>query len=167
MTQRTLVLIRHAKSSWANPLESDFDRPLNERGRHDAPIMGDRLKQRGVIPDIIIASPAKRTTQTARKIARSVGFDLHAIQWEEKLYHCIAPVFEEVIYRISPEVHTAFIVAHNPGITDFINQLSPGFSVDDLPTCGIVAVRFHAEEWDEFSLQPKEVWFYDYPKNED
>ena len=67
--QRRLVMIRHAKSSWANPLQSDFMRPLNERGKTEAPEMGDKLKALGITPDLVIASSAKRTRQTAKRIA--------------------------------------------------------------------------------------------------
>ena len=62
------MLIRHAKSSWANPLQSDYERPLNERGEHDAPMMGKRLKEAGIIPDKIIASTAKRAAQTYKRL---------------------------------------------------------------------------------------------------
>ena len=74
--ERTLILIRHAKSSWNNPLHSDFDRPLNERGNHDAPLMGKKLKLLNIIPDLIVASSAKRTRQTAKLIAEKVGYDV-------------------------------------------------------------------------------------------
>src|ERR1044072_742474 len=97
---RRLVMVRHAKSSWANPLQSDFERPLNDRGEHDAPMMGERLKKLGVVPDLIISSMAKRAKQTAKKVAAAVGYDANKIQWIDKLYHCIPSVFEEVLYEI-------------------------------------------------------------------
>src|SRR5262245_14167295 len=121
--KRTLVMIRHAKSSWANPLQSDFERPLNDRGEHDAPMMGERLKSKGIMHDLIIASTAKRAKQTAKKIAKAIGYDESNIQWQDNLYHCIPVVFEEVIYEINDKVKTVFIVAHNPGITSFVNEL--------------------------------------------
>lgn len=164
--ERTLVMIRHAKSSWANPLQSDFERPLNERGEHDAPMMGQRLKKKGIIPDLIIASTAKRAKQTAKKIAKEVGYDIEKIQWYEKLYHCIPAVFEEVIYEIDSSVKTVFIVAHNPGISSFAHQLSGKFEHDSMPTCGIVGAKFEADEWYEFSRVNKQVFLYDFPKNE-
>ena len=162
--QRTLVLIRHAKSSWDNLTQSDFERPLNERGEHDAPMMGKRLKELGLEPDLIIASTAKRAKQTAKKIADAIAYDKDDIQWEEKLYHCIPAIFEEVIYGIKDKVKTVFIVAHNPGITQFVNQLSPSFSLDDMPTCGAVAAHLDAAHWNEFSIVKKEVFLFEYPK---
>ena len=164
--QRTLVLIRHAKSSWANPLQSDFERPLNERGKVEAPAMGEKLKSLQVIPDLIIASSAKRTRQTAKRIAKEVGYDEADIKWEEKLYHCIPSVFEEVIYEIADIVKTVFIVAHNPGITEFVNQLSPEFSIDNMPTCGVVGVHMEWGEWNIFSTAKRKVFLFEYPGKE-
>jgi phosphohistidine phosphatase len=165
--ERILVMVRHAKSSWANPLQSDFERPLNDRGEHDAPMMGERLKKKGIIPDLIIASTAKRAKQTAKKIAKEVGYDADKIDWQEKLYHCIPSVFEEVIYDVDSPVKTVFIVAHNPGISAFVNQLSDKFSIDHMPTCGVVAAKFEADQWNEFIRVNKQVFLYDYPKNEE
>jgi phosphohistidine phosphatase len=163
--ERILVMIRHAKSSWANPLQSDFERPLNERGEKDAPIMALQLKKHKLIPDLIIASTAKRARQTAKKIAMVLGYDEAKIQWQEKLYHCIPSVFEEVLYDVADDVRTVFIVAHNPGITDFVNELSDGFRTDNMPTCSIVATKFKAAQWNEFSRCAREVFLFEYPKN--
>ncbi len=160
-----LVMIRHAKSSWANPLQSDFERPLNDRGEKDAPMMGERLKDRDIIPDVIISSTAKRAKQTAKKIAKAIGYDEDKIVWYEKLYHCIPLVFEEVLYEVADTVKTIFIVAHNPGITEFVNQLSDQFYTDNMPTCGMVGAKFEAEQWNEFSRTNKTVFLFDYPKN--
>ena len=165
--KRTLILIRHAKSSWSNPLQSDFDRPLNDRGKEDAPVMGKKLKDSKVTPDLIISSTAKRTRQTAKKIAKEVGYDDDNIKWEEKLYHCIPSVFEEVIFGISDTVKTVFIVAHNPGITEFVNLLSPEFSIDNMPTCGIVGMHMEADEWNNFSTVKHKVFLFEYPGKDD
>jgi len=164
MMQRTLVIIRHAKSSWANPLQSDYERPLNDRGEQDAPAMGTRLKEIGIIPDLIIASTAKRAKQTAKKIAVAMGYDVENIKWEEKLYHCIPSVFEEVIYEADDTIKTIFIVAHNPGITGFVNQLSPDFSIDNMPTCGVVGAHVTADEWNQFATADRKVFLFEYPK---
>lgn len=164
--KRTLVLIRHAKSSWANPLQSDYDRTLNDRGNEDAPEMGKRLKNAGIVPDLIIASAATRTRQTATHIANAVGYNVERISWEEKLYHCIPAVFEEVIYEIDDSINTVFIIAHNPGITDFANQLSGDFYTGNMPTCGIVAAHIEADHWNAFTIAKKKVFLFDYPKNE-
>ncbi|MBN9483290.1 MAG: histidine phosphatase family protein [Bacteroidetes bacterium] len=165
MMQRTLVMIRHAKSSWANPLQSDFERPLNDRGEKDAPMMGEELKKRKLVPDLIISSTAKRAKQTAKKIAAAVGYDEANIRWYEKLYHCIPSVFEEVLYEVQDNVKTVYIVAHNPGITEFVNELSDEFYIDNMPTCAVAGIRFEADQWNEFHRIKKEVFLFEYPKN--
>jgi phosphohistidine phosphatase len=156
-------MIRHAKSSWANPLQSDFDRPLNDRGKEEAEEMGKKLKKADLIPDLIIASSAKRTRQTAKRIAKETGYEADDIRWEEKLYHCVPAVFEELIRDIKEKAKTVFIVGHNPGITEFVNQLSEGFYVDSMPTCGIVATTTEAEEWADFSTAERKVFLFEYP----
>lgn len=166
MNQRRLFMVRHAKSSWKNPLQSDFDRPLNDRGEHDAPMMGERLKELDIMPDLIISSTAKRAEQTAKKIAKAIGYDIDKIQWQEKMYHCIPSVFEEVLYEVDDNINTVFMVAHNPGITDFVNELSPDFKMDDMPTCGIAGAEFTAEQWNEFSRVEKKVILFEYPKKD-
>jgi len=164
--QRTLIMIRHAKSSWANPLQSDYDRPLNERGMHDAPMMGERLKKKGLIPDLIISSTAKRAAQTAKKIAAAVDFSEENILWKNRLYQCIPSVFEEVIQEVDDAIQTVFVVAHNPGITDFVNELVPGFRIDNMPTCAMAGVHVEAEFWSDFIHAQKEVFLFDYPKKQ-
>jgi len=164
--QRTLVMIRHAKSSWTTIGEKDFDRPLNDRGKEDAPKMGERLKKMNIIPDLIIASTAKRAKQTAKKIAEAIGYDEEKIQWEEKLYHCGPAEFEGVIYQVDDNVKTTFIIAHNPGITEFVNQLSPAFNIDNMPTCGAVGAYMETDHWNEFPTAKRNVFLFEYPKKE-
>lgn len=162
--ERKLFIIRHAKSSWSNPMQGDFERTLNERGEQDAPMMGKRLKALNIKPDIIIASTAKRASQTARRIAKELNYNKEEIIFVDKLYHCAPKIFVEVINDIDAENKTAIIIAHNPGITDFANQLSDTFRIDNMPTCGIVGVRWEAENWQDFMNQNKEVFLFEYPK---
>lgn len=82
------------------------------------------------------------------------------------LYHCTPAVFEEVIYETDDDMRTIMIIAHNPGTSDFANQLSPEFDVDDLPTGAVVATHVEAKHWTDFSSAGKEVFFYTYPKKE-
>ena len=163
----TLVMIRHAKSSWANPLQSDFERPLNERGKKEAPLIGEKLKSLNLVPDLIISSSAKRTKQTAKRIAKEVDYAVDEIKWEEKLYHCIPSVFVELIQQLDSKVKTVFIVAHNPGITDFVNDLSPQFSIENMPTGGVVGAHITTTEWSEFPTAKKKVFLFEYPKKDD
>ena len=164
--QRTLIMIRHAKAVWASPLENDFDRSLSERGKNEAIDIGKRLKKLNINPDLILSSPSKRTTQTSKRIAEALDYDTGKIQYMEKLYHCIPTVFEEIMHdMVGPGVKTLVFVAHNPGITEFVNRLSHSFSIDDLPTCGVVGAHFKAAEWSTFATTyEKEVFLFEFPK---
>lgn len=165
--KRRIVLIRHAKSSWANPLHSDYDRPLNDRGLQDAPMMGARLKAKGIIPDLIIASTAKRAAKTAKLIAGAVGYDTDKIDWREKLYHCISNVFVDIILTLDDSVQTVFIVAHNPGVSEFASEsAAKGIHIDHLPTCGVAGIELEAEHWYDYNNSERQVFLYDYPKKE-
>lgn len=161
---KRLILIRHAKSSWANPLQSDFDRPLNDRGLHDAPMMGARLKKAGVRTDLIIASTAKRAAQTAIGVAKKIGYPEEKILWREDLYHCIPSVFEEVISEVDNAVQTLLVVAHNPGISEFAAALDNTRSVHHMATCAIAGFDFGSDHWSEVRSAPKTLFIYDTPK---
>jgi phosphohistidine phosphatase len=162
--ERKIFLIRHAKSSWANAFEKDFDRSLNDRGFHDAPLMGKVLKEQGIFPDAIFASAAKRTTQTATLIAEGLHFESKNIQFTQQLYHASDVTIADIIACLNDEWKSVFIVTHNPGITDFVNQLSNKFLIANMPTCGIVGASFHAEHWYDFGNQPKDVFLFEFPK---
>ena len=163
---KRVVLIRHAKSSWANPLQSDFERPLNDRGHQDAPMMGKRLKDAGIIPDKIISSTAKRASQTARHIAKSIGYPEDRIEWQEEMYHCVPAVFEEVIYALDDALETIFIVAHNPGISEFAADLDSSKTVHHMPTCAVVGIQMDADRWSDFRLAGKKLFLNDTPKRQ-
>lgn len=162
---KRLVLIRHAKSSWANPLQSDFERPLNDRGQHDAPLMGERLKEAAIIPHKIISSTAKRAKQTAKHIAAGVGYPANDIEWRDELYHCVEAVFEEVIGSVDDAVQTLFIVAHNPGISDFAASLDSSGSVRHMPTCAVAGIETDIVRWKDFPLAKKKLFLFDIPKS--
>lgn len=163
--KKTIVLIRHAKSSWTGPYGiSDFERPLNERGEHDAPMMGKRLKEIGLMPDLILASSARRSRQTAKRIADAMGYSKNMIHLEDRLYHCDAPMFEQVIREQNEAHNIIFIVAHNPGITDFANHLSEKFTIDNMPTCSIVAASGHWQQWTNWTPAYTEEILFEYPK---
>ncbi len=160
---KTIIIVRHAKSSWDDHTLADFDRPLNERGKHDAPIMAERLlkKQPGV--QAFISSPAKRAKKTATIFAKAYGLEKDDVQLKDELYMAAENVFYKVIGQLPESVNSIAVFAHNPGITDFVNTLTD-FRVDDLPTCGLVAVRCDGP-WESFKDASKEFLFFDYPKN--
>lgn len=163
-SKRTLYMIRHAKSSWSNPADSDFERPLNDRGKRDSPFIGSKLKEKNILPDIIISSTAKRAAQTAKKIATAIGYDISNIKWLDKLYHCSPASYEEVLYELDDDIQSVCIVSHNPGVTQFVNEQSDSFYTDNMPTCAVVGIEFDLNSWQEFNLVDKRIILFEYPK---
>lgn len=160
---KELLLVRHAKSSWANPGQDDFDRPLNERGQKDAPMMAQRLIQKGVSINGIITSTALRAITTARFFAHENKITENSIIRHDFLYHAPPERFVKAILQIPDTISTAAVFAHNPGITDFVNQLTDA-RIDDMPTCAVFAIKIDTDNWKEFSKASKTFWFADWPK---
>ncbi|MBV7528608.1 histidine phosphatase family protein [Chitinophaga sp. sic0106] len=163
---KTLLLIRHAKSSWNDPNTDDFDRPLNKRGKDNAPEMAQRLLDKGVVPELIIASPAKRTRTTAKLMADVWHYPKQAILLEDELYLCYASTFLKVITKIDDDFNAVAIFAHNPGITDFANYLTEEIRIDNVPTAGVFAIQANTDSWQEFDRAKKTFLFFDYPRKD-
>ncbi|MFT4061266.1 MAG: histidine phosphatase family protein [Edaphocola sp.] len=163
---KTLVIIRHAKSDWSALGQTDYDRPLNQRGLNDAPEMGRRLKEQKLIPDLIVASAAQRTTTTAQLIAEAVGYDTGKIALLRKLYHSTPDTLEETVMAQRDDANTLYIVAHNPGVSYFATSCIPNLPMYDLPTCAVVAIKVATKSWANFAAAPKHLLYFDYPKNE-
>ena len=160
---KVLYVVRHAKSSWENTDLSDFERPLNERGEKDAPRMGKRLKERGVLPDIIYASPAIRAWTTAVTIAKILGYDAQGIQSERKLYHADENVLLQSVRHISESIDSVMMVGHNPGLTEFVNDLLED-NIENIPTAGVVAAQLRIDSWKKADWKCGELVFFDFPK---
>ncbi len=160
---KRLTLLRHAKSSWKDPGLDDFDRPLNQRGERDAPVMGRRLKARGARPSLILTSPAKRAQRTARLIAEAIGYPVEFLQREAELYLAEPKTILEVVAREAESFNDVFVCGHNPGMTDLANRLS-GVRIDNVPTCGIVALEADIENWADLDQADCKLDFFDYPK---
>jgi len=160
---KQLLLIRHAKSDWNAPSLGDFDRPLNERGKKDAPEMAQRLLNKKIKIDAFVSSPARRAKKTASIFAKEYKRDKGEIIFIEELYTLPPGTFYEVISKLDDHFDTVAIFSHNPAITDFANQLTDA-RIDNIPTCGIFAVRVKAKSWGDFKTGTKEFWFADYPK---
>lgn len=160
-----LLLIRHAKSSWNDFEQKDFDRPLNERGKKDTPAMAKRLrKEKGISIDLIVSSPAKRAITTAGYFADEFQVKKKQIIEIPTLYEPTMEAFYNAIINLDDECKCAALFSHNPGITSFANQLT-NVHVDDMPTCSVFGLRILNNEWKNFKTAEKEFWFFDYPKN--
>lgn len=160
---KTLILVRHAKSDWGNPALDDIDRPLNERGKRDAPLMARRMLDRKIKIDLFVSSPAKRAARTAKIFAEEFGAKKKQLIWKEELYLAAPSVFFEVIQGLDDDEDTIALFSHNEGITAFANQLT-ATQIDNIPTCGVFAVKIETDSWKEFSGAKKEFLFFDYPK---
>lgn len=161
---KQLILVRHAKSDWGDPSLSDFDRPLNERGKQDAPVMAHRLLDNKVKIDAFISSPAKRARKTARIFAKVYKEKKDNMIFRDELYGAAENVFWDVITKADNKADSIAVFSHNPGITNFANLLT-STRIDNIPTCGIFAVKADCDKWKNFKEAEKEFWFFDYPKN--
>ncbi|HEX7906384.1 MAG TPA: histidine phosphatase family protein [Chitinophagaceae bacterium] len=160
---KLVLLIRHAKSDWNDPSLNDIDRPLNERGKADAPIMAHRLLDKKIKIDAFISSPAKRAKKTAAVFAKEYKKEKDEIILKDKLYAAEPDIFFDVISSADDKWGSIAVFSHNPGITDFANLLTDA-RIDNIPTCGIFAIQVDSKHWSDFKHAKKEFWFFDYPK---
>lgn len=161
---KTLLLIRHAKSSWEDAGMTDVDRPLNARGIKDAGAMATRLYKRVPVIDAFISSPALRAKTTAEKFIAVFGAQKDWLLTQQGLYLAPAPFFTSFINTADDRLNSIAIFAHNPGITDYANTLTTAVRTDNIPTCGIFAVAAEIDSWKDFAPASKKFLFYDYPK---
>jgi phosphohistidine phosphatase len=163
---KTLLLIRHAKSSWDAPGLSDADRPLNDKGKKDAPEIAKRLKKRGLDIDLFLSSTAKRARKTAKYFAAEYDQKKEDIKLVEELYTATTPSFVKTIGDTKNKHDVIALFSHNPGITEFANSLTDT-RIDDMPTCSVFAVQADAKEWKDFMSAEKKFLFFDYPGKSD
>ena len=160
---KKLFLVRHAKSSWKDNNLSDFERPLNKRGRRDAPFMGKLLAQQGVQPDLIISSPSNRTSTTAKLFCKEINYSFNEVLLEPKLYLADSDQIIDVLRSVEDRFNTLMLFAHNPGITELSNHLTDN-QTDNIPTCGIVSLKLRGDSWEELGTGSCEFIFFEYPK---
>lgn len=162
---KTLIVVRHAKSSWDIGTLNDFERPLNERGKKDAPVMAQRLIDRKIEIDAFIASPAKRAKKTAELFCDTYGKSTDDIIYVSMLYHATADDIYSAVEALDDAFKTVALFTHNPGISTFVNTLTEEAQVDNMPTCGIFATKVITSKWADFKKAKKEFLFFDYPKH--
>ena len=162
---KSLLLIRHAKSSWNNDALNDFDRPLNERGKKEAPEMANSLIKNKIPVDLFVSSPARRAKKTAKLFIKEFGRDENEILFIPGLYHASVETFIKIISQLRDDCETVAVFSHNPGITEFANTLT-SVQIDNMPTCSIFAVKAAVNHWKEFEDAEKELLFFNYPKLE-
>ncbi len=155
--------MRHAKSDWSISGQKDFDRSLNQRGLMDAPKMGARLKGMGILPDLIISSPALRAKMTAEYVAEQLHYDLDKIDWNEEIYEAPVRTLLQIINQVSPAISSFIIFGHNPSITYLAEYLSKA-EIGNIPTAGVVCIEFEVPEWDMVSEGTGQLKWFIYPK---
>ncbi|UOQ53591.1 SixA phosphatase family protein [Hymenobacter cellulosivorans] len=162
---KTLYLMRHAKSSWNFDDLTDQERPLNDRGRADAPRMGRALAKRNIRLDLLVSSPAVRALSTAALLAKELEYPHNQIQVNDRIYRAEVPDLVDIVRQLPDAADAVLLVGHNPTITDFANVISPS-PLNELPTAAIVCIKFDCGSWAEIDRSNADFYFFDYPRNQ-
>ena len=158
-----LILVRHAKSDWGDPAMGDHERPLNERGRRNAPEMGARLARRGINPDAVYSSTAVRAMATAEIVAGAVGFPAGEIVADRRLYHAGVETWLQTIAGLEDKFSCVMCFGHNPGLTELGYHVF-GSKIENVPTCGVLSLEFETTYWGEAVGMKPAVVDFDCPK---
>jgi phosphohistidine phosphatase len=161
---KTLLMMRHAKSSWKSGVDSDHKRPLNDRGRRDAPVMAQLLCEQDEVPQLVISSDAKRTCETLDlmlPVFERFGSD-PTVEIESSFYHAPASEWLEKLAELPDEFSSVMFLGHNPGAEELVMHFSNEFH--SMPTAAIACFRFDEESWHNITKgeladiwRPKEI----------
>ena len=160
---KTVFLVRHAKSSWTDTSLRDIDRPLNKRGKRDAPFMANLLKGQEIKPDAIISSPANRAYTTACYFAKALGIEKKAIIQEPEIYEAYGNEVLNIIQALPNKYQVILVFGHNPNFTDLANLFTEDY-IDNVPTCGIVQIEAAINDWQKFDKTIGKIINFHYPK---
>jgi phosphohistidine phosphatase len=160
---KTVLIMRHAKSSWDKAFTADHDRPLKKRGKHDSPRMGRLIREQDLVPDLIITSSAKRAVATAEAVALACGYE-HEIEVTREFYHAGVDAYIDWLQSLPDHCHRVLIVGHNPGMEELLEELTGTWQ--RMPTAALAEVRFPLTFWsglDEMTVgEMKNLWL---PRN--
>ncbi len=149
---KRLIIVRHAKTI-QHGYDQDFDRTLTERGIDNAEKIAFEMVKAGIHPDLIISSPAVRTTQTTRIYADASGYPTGKVRYEKKLYSgMVANSFSQMLQEMDDQHTTVMVVGHNPTVYYFIDFLLPDFSLD-VPTCSTIVIEFDIHQWEDLKVR--------------
>lgn len=143
---KRLLLLRHAKSSWDDSDLADFDRPLNDRGEATAPFMGELIAGRGLAPEEIVSSPAKRALQTATLIKESGGIEA-PIKLDERIYEASPQALAQVVSEFRDSLDVVMMVGHNPGFEGFVSFLTGKY--ESMPTAAVAVIDLNIDKWQD------------------
>jgi phosphohistidine phosphatase len=159
---KKLMLVRHAKSGWDNPILTDFERPLSHRGEKDAPHMAERLIKKHLVPQYLLSSPALRAKTTAGIFAKQ--FKLAEPKYNPAIYEATYMTLLSVVNSLPDEYDFVALFGHNPGLSQLIYYLTD--QLYDMPTCGVVIIDFDNTSWKMVSSGAGTIQYNDYPKND-
>jgi phosphohistidine phosphatase len=160
---RELCLVRHAKSSWKYPKLDDFERPLNKRGRKNAPFMGKILHQLKFSPDLIITSPASRAAMTARTFAFEIKYPLDRIQYLASVYESNERNLIQLLREVDDNIEKIMLVGHNPALTYLANNIGD-YPISNIPTCGVYWVTLGINVWSGIKENSGKLKYFEFPK---
>lgn len=153
---KTLTLLRHAKSGWDDPVQRDFDRPLNAKGKRAAALVGRHLKSTGTSFDHVVASPARRVIETIAEVARGYAAPIEPA-WDRRIYLASAATLLEMVHETDDAHDRLLLIGHNPGLEDLVLMLTPddGGSPrdrveDKYPTASVAELTFEGS-WSALS----------------
>ncbi len=159
---KTLYLVRHAKSSRADPSLADRDRPLDDRGARDAPTMARRLARRHVKPDLLVSSPALRALTTAELFAAELGCKRKDIVVEERLYASSPEQLLAVVQELDDKLDRVMLFGHNPELSELAQRLSS--EIGEMPTCAVAELDFDTKSWSDVGATQPVRAALDFPK---
>jgi len=162
---KELILVRHAKSDWGSEVLKDIDRPLNERGYRDAYFMSEWFLKEKTKPQVIVSSSATRALSTAMIFARTMEADVKKMRITEQIYECHSSDLINYLSSVEDTVDSLMVFCHNPCITEVCNELSDDVFIENVPTCGIVHLRFEMKSWKELGSEKGSLGFFRYPKD--
>jgi phosphohistidine phosphatase len=161
---RLLTVVRHAKSSWDYSELSDFERPLNDRGRRDAPQMAKRMLKVPPRPDLLLSSPATRALTTARLFADETGIKTQDVAVDAKIYDASVDALLKVVRGLDDGARHVVLFGHNPGVSELAHLLAD-CPFDEFPTCGVARFEFAAKSWADVAPHDGKLLHFIYPKD--
>ncbi len=164
---KRLTLVRHAKSDWGDPDLADFDRPLNGRGRRNAPEMAARLAEAGLRPTLMLTSPALRALATARAFAKALDYPASRIRQADEAYLATPGTLLELVRTLGGRARHVMLFGHNPGISGFAALLSGDDSLGEVPTTAVVSLEVDLHAWRDLEPGAARRALYDFPKSRD
>lgn len=160
---KRILLVRHAKSSWKNTEIPDFDRPLNGRGKKDAPFMARLISQKENKPALLLSSPALRASLTAKVFADAFGYPKSEIVFDKEIYFGDEDSIFNTLSKLDDALDTVVLFGHNPNFTNLTNWFC-GSDIENVPTCGVCAMAFDVKKWKGINKGLARLEYFDYPK---